>query len=358
MPGTLVVGPAWIGDMVMAHTLVQRLHQALPDESIEMVAPPATAPIAQRMAEVTKVHELAAGHGELGVGKRFRLGRALAEQKFSRSFVLPNSWKSALVPFFARIPRRSGWLGEARYLLLNDTASLPADRLPLMIERFMGLVDIGSMPAKPYPQPRLTVNPAQQAKLLASHQLLVAEGVDAARAIALCPGAEFGEAKRWPEGHFVEVAKKSVSEGCEVWLMGGPADRDLCQRIASQVHENAGLVKNLAGQTSLPDVVDLLAAAGACVCNDSGLMHVACAVDTPVVALYGSTSPGFTPPLHPDARALTLVDIDDGSAKLDCQPCFQRTCRYEHRNCLVEIEPDYVLDQLATLGVFTGASRL
>jgi len=352
MTGTLVVGPAWIGDMVMAHTLVQKIHQRWPDEPIEIVAPPSTAAIAQRMAEVANVNELATDHGELGFSKRYRLGRLLAARNFSRSYVLPNSWKSALVPFFARIPKRSGWLGEARYLLLNNTVALPAKRLPLMIERFMGLLELDAVPPKPYPQPRLAVDVAQQQKLLGSNQLVTDK-----RAIALCPGAEFGEAKRWPARHFVEVANKCSSAGYEIWLLGGPADRELCSQIGACVDQRPELVKNLAGRTSLSDVVDLLATVSAVVCNDSGLMHVACAVDTPVVALYGSTSPGFTPPLHPQARALTLVDLDGGQAKLDCQPCFQRTCRYEHGNCLANLSPNYVLDQLARLGLVAGASQ-
>jgi len=336
--------------MVMAHTLVQKVHQLHPDEALDVVAPPATAPIARRMAEVSTVHELSIGHGELGFGKRLQLGRALGMQKFSRSYVLPNSWKSALVPFFARIPERRGWLGEARYLLLNQTAALPAEQLPLMIERFMGLLEIGEVPSKPYPQPQLTVDANRQEKLLDSYQLL-REG----QAIALCPGAEFGQAKRWPAQHFVEVAQKCIARGCEVWLLGGPADREVCTTIASQLLVHPQRVKNLAGQTSLTDVVDLLGAVGAVVCNDSGLMHVACAVDTPVVALYGSTSPGFTPPLHAKALALTLVDLDGGKDKLECQPCFQRTCRYDHGNCLVNLSPGYVLDQLSALGLLGGA---
>ena len=351
MTGTLVVGPAWIGDMVMAHTLVQKIHKLHPEEALEVVAPPATAPIARRMIEVTNVHELTIGHGEFGFGKRWQIGRALSSQNFARSYVLPNSWKSALVPFIARIPKRKGWLGEARYLLLNQTAALPAERLPLMIERFMGLLEIGEVPPKPYPQPQLSVDFKQQEKLIDSYQLL-----QRGQAIALCPGAEFGQAKRWPVQHFVEVAQKVISAGCEVWLLGGPADKEVCASIAGQLQMHPERVKNLAGQTSLTDVVDLLAAVGAVVCNDSGLMHVACAVDTPVVALYGSTSPGFTPPLHPKALALTLVDLEGGKDKLDCQPCFQRTCRYEHGNCLVNLSPAYVLDQLSTLGLLGGAA--
>ena len=362
MGGSLIVGPAWIGDMVMAHTLVQNISAASPSQPVEMLAPPATAAIAGRMNEVSRVHVLEAAHGELGLAKRFRMGRKLSAQDFSRSYVLPNSWKSALVPYFARIPRRSGWLGEARYGLLNDKSALPEDDLPLMIERFMGLQEIGTSLQKPYPQPKLAVDSERQTTLFSELMLM-----QSSRAIALCPGAEFGEAKRWPAEHFAEIGAQALEQGLEVWLLGGPADREVCDRIAGAMSAKgaglakqgfanpAGQIKNIAGQTSLTDVIDLLAAASAAVCNDSGLMHVACAVDTPVIALYGSTSPGFTPPLHPEARALTLVEIDGGAKKLSCQPCFERTCRYDHGNCLSELAPEHVSRRLKTLGIFHGA---
>ena len=351
MSATLIVGPAWIGDMVMAHCLVQKIYAAHGERPIVMLAPPATAPIAQRMAEVERVEVLATKHGELGLGKRYRLGRQLAHGNFSRSYVLPNSWKSALVPFFARIPKRTGWLGEARYGLLNDTSPVPEARLPLMIERFMGLESRGSELHKPYPQPRLSVDAEQQQKLIQRFQLS-----SSSDAVALSPGAEFGPAKRWPVGHFVEVASQVIDEGRQVWLLGGPADRAVCEEIATALGDVSDGVKNLAGQTSLTEVVDVLAAAAVAVCNDSGLMHVACAVDTPAVALYGSTSPGFTPPLHEEARALTLVDLDGGANRLECQPCFARECRYGHGNCLEFLTPSYVLAELANLNVLAGKS--
>lgn len=360
---SLVVAPAWIGDMVMAHCLVQRIHAAEPDAPIHILAPPATAAIAERMAEVSTVHRLAIGHGEFGLGKRWRMGRELSQLGFARSYVLPNSWKSALVPFFARVPRRTGWLGEARRGLLNDTQALPAEQLPLMIERFMALQNLAAaVPgleslAKPYPQPVLQVDGARQRELIATHDLIVAENTQSG-AVALCPGAEFGQAKRWPEAHFVQVATSLVQAGRQVWLLGGPADVPVCEAILQGVMLNLGAAAktgsslvNLAGKTSLADAVDLLAAASAVVCNDSGLMHVASAVDTPAIALYGSTSPGFTPPLHKNALALTLVTLDGGRNKLDCQPCFQRECRFDHGDCLVKLTPDRVEAQLATLGL-------
>jgi len=356
---SLVVAPAWIGDMVMAHCLVQGIRRAEPDAPIHLLAPPATAPLGARMAEIAQVHTLDIGHGEFGLGKRWRIGRKLASLGFERSYVLPNSWKSALVPFFARVPRRSGWLGEARGGLLNDTRKLPAEQLPLMIERFMALQHIarysGSEPvsalAKPYPKPVLQVDHQRQQELLGVFEL--SEKRDA---VALCPGAEFGQAKRWPVEHFASVAERLMTQGRQVWLLGGPADAPTCSMIAQTVTTNSSrfgqsALVNLAGKTSLTDAVDLLAAAAAAVCNDSGLMHLASAVDTPAIALYGSTSPEFTPPLHKDATALTLVTLDEGVNKLACQPCFERECRYGHVDCLRLLTPSHVESKLRSLGL-------
>lgn len=353
--------------MVMAHCLVQRLHTDNPAEEIHLLAPPATAPVARRMAEVAQVHVLDIAHGVFGLRARFRAGRELAQLGFTQSYVLPNSWKSALVPWFARIPRRTGWLGEARRGLLNDTAALPSASLPLMIERFMALQNLtaalelnGEGLDKPYPQPRLSTSVVQQQALLKQHGLRVQPG-----ALALCPGAEFGQAKRWPVRHFTEVARQAVRGGLQVWLLGGPADRVVCEEIATavsgseapDVQGSAAPLVNLAGATSLEDAIDLLAAAAAVVCNDSGLMHVASAVDTPAIALYGSTSPGFTPPLHPAAQALTLVDLDGGANRLNCQPCFQRTCEFGHGDCLSLLQPQQVVTRLQALGVLGATTQ-
>ena len=341
--------------MVMAHCLVQKISAAEPGEAIHLVAPPATAPVARRMHEITQVHSLATEHGEFGLRKRWRLGRQLAAERFDRAYVLPNSWKSALLPWFAQIPRRSGWLGEFRHVLLNDTAPLPADVLPLMIERFIALQDVSAAQSgsleRPYPQPTLGVDEANQARLFAEHQL-----DDAGGAVALCPGAEFGAAKRWPAAHFSAVAKELLAHSIPVWLLGGPADVAVCDEIVAAVRADSGseadrLPINLAGKTRLADAIDLLAAVRAVVCNDSGLMHVASAVDTPVVALYGSTSADFTPPLHPAAQALSLVTLDGGAARLDCQPCFQRTCRFGHSDCLNRLMPAEVVRALKQQGL-------
>lgn len=324
----LVVAPAWVGDMVMAHTLVSLLTEGAKDGAdVYMVAPPATAPLAHRMPGVTDVWTLEVGHGELGLGRRRALARVLRGQAFDQAIVLPNSFKSALLPFFAGIPLRTGWQGEARYGVLNDRRKLDEARYPLMIERFMALgLPEGAPLVRPYPEPRLEAD-AESAARLVDHLGLVTDDVT-----VLCPGAEFGPAKRWPPRYFAAVAQAELARGRSVWLLGSPGDVATCGEIAGMA--GTGVV-NLAGRTTLLEAVDLISLARRVVCNDSGLMHVAAALDRRVVALYGSTSPDFTPPLGANATVLRNP--------IECSPCFQRECPLGHLECLESLRPERVL---------------
>jgi len=327
----LIVSPAWVGDMVMAHCLIQVLLQDAPGSAVHMLSPPATEPLALRMPGVQRSWPFSVAHGELGLGKRRAQGRRLIRQRYDQAIVLPNSFKSALVPFWARIPLRTGWHGEARFYVLNDRRRLDPRRYPLMIERFMALARSPGAPLPdPYPVPRLQVDASNLERLIGAHGLRTRDGV-----LALCPGAEFGPAKRWPAEHYAAVARHAVGQGRQVWLLGSPRDQPVCSEIAARV--GAGVV-NLAGRTRLLDAVDLLSCADQVVSNDSGLMHVACAVGVRVIALFGSTSPDFTPPLGPQAQVLRLG--------LPCSPCFQRECPYGHLRCLMELEPRRVIEAL------------
>jgi heptosyltransferase-2 len=331
----LIVAPAWLGDMVMAHTLIQLLHERYPQVHIDLLAPAATAPIGSRLPGVRDVYELVAGHGELALGERWRCARVLSALNYDQAIVLPNSFKSVLVPLWAGIRRRTGWTGESRIGVLNDRRTLNAAHYPLMIERFMALgLDPGVLLDRPYPQPRLDVDSKAADALQAEFQL-----ADTG-AIALCPGAEFGPAKRWPPEYFAALARMLVSKGHQIWLLGAMADRPVCAEIESRVPNG---VVNLAGKTRLTDVVDLLSRVEGVVSNDSGLMHVAAALQKPLVAVYGSTSPDFTPPLSDQARVLRV--------DLDCAPCFQRECPLKHLNCLKQLTPDQVLNALGEVGV-------
>jgi heptosyltransferase-2 len=328
----LVVGPSWVGDMVMIEPLLALLKERHPAPAIDVLAPAWSRPLLARMAEVRRAIDLPLGHGALALADRRRIGRTL-RGRYSQAIVLPGSWKSALIPFFAGIRKRTGFVRELRFGLLNDIRRLDKRALPMTVQRFWAL---GAGPGTPPPQrliPRLNSDPATVAATLT---VLGLDGA-AAPALVLCPGAEYGPAKRWPAAHFAAVARHYLAAGWQVWLLGSAKDAPVTAAIAAQAPGAA----DLAGRTDLGQACDLIAAADLVISNDSGLMHVAAAFDRPLVAVYGSSDPGFTPPLSPRARVLTL--------NLPCSPCFKRECPLGHLKCLNDLPPARVLDAAADL---------
>ena len=331
----LVLGPAWVGDMVMAQTVFKVLKQANPAVIIDVMAPAWSQDLLDRMPEVNKTWVSPFGHGQLQLRKRWQMGRSLRHEDYEQAILLTNSWKSAIIPFAAGIPKRTGWLGEFRYGLLNDVRHLDKQKLPLMIQRFiaLGLAPDAPMPTDPA-LPSLHTSATHVDTVLAKHGISRSD----APVLALCPGAEFGEAKRWPAEHFAAVAKARIAEGWQVWLFGGPKDQPIAATICKDLPPGS---VDLTGKTSLADAVDLLSLADAAVCNDTGLMHIVAALGRPMVVVYGSSSPKFTPPLANNVKILSLG--------LDCSPCFQRTCPLEHKKCLNDLAPDQVLAGLMAL---------
>lgn len=335
----LVAGPSWIGDMVMAQSLFMVLKQRHTQVAIDVLAPAWSMPLLNRMPQIESAIELPFSHGELRLAERRRFGRQLRTANYDQVIVLPNSFKSAIVPWFADIPLRTGWRGEMRGWILNDSRRLNKTRLPLMVQRFVALAlpATSALPEDlpdPLPVPTLSVDSAGARDALKSFGLQEESPI-----LVLCPGAEFGDAKRWPAEHYAVVAKNRVAAGWQVVLLGSAKDQAVTGEIASQV--NSPQCLDLAGRTTLVQAIDLLSLAGAVVTNDSGLMHVAAALHRPLVALYGSTSPAFTPPLS-DRVAILQTDIE-------CRPCFKRECPLQHKKCLTELEPQRVLDALAGL---------
>lgn len=323
----LVVGPSWVGDMVMAQSLFKTLKARRPGCRIGVVAPTWSRPILERMDEVDEVAGLEVGHGQFGLASRRQLARSL-RGRFDRAIVLPRSWKSALVPFLARIPRRTGFTGEQRYGLLNDRRVLDKATLDQTVKRFVALglpreeADAGDFDL-PRPALRLDIDNLIEQRIVL--------GLSSRPAIGMMPGAEYGPAKQWPLAYFHELARALVGEGFEVRVLGGPKDADDGEVIV----EGLSHAHNLCGRTRLADAVDLLGDCRQVVTNDSGLMHVAAAVGTRIQALYGSSSPAYTPPLTDLAEIHYLA--------LDCSPCFQRTCPLGHTNCLNQLAPERVL---------------
>jgi heptosyltransferase-2 len=328
---SLVSAPQWIGDAVMTEPLLRRLSAR--GERVTVGALPWVAPVYRAMPQVDEVIEFPFEHG----GLQFKARRSLARQvegRFDTAYVLPNSLKSALLPFLSGIPKRVGYLGEARVGLLTHRLKNPKDKPP-MVAFYSALS--GDRDALDEDRPRLVLKPPQ------IDPVLIRLGLQAGRYIVFAPGAEYGPAKRWPAGHFAELARGLEAP---VVLLGSAKEDSICQEIAAQA--GPGKCLNLAGQTSLADAFALIAAARAMVSNDSGLMHVAAAFGVPQVALFGSSSPLHTPPLNARARVVWLKQDPAYQPPLDCAPCFQRECPLGHRRCLVDITPARVLGLLNT----------
>ena len=320
---TLVVAPSWIGDAVLSHPLLVRLKEASP-APIDVLAPPWVLPVSRRLPAVDRAIANPFGHGDLRLGERRRFAKAL--DRYARAVVLANTIKSALIPWHAGIPVRTGWRGEMRYGLLNDLRRLDEEALPLIVERYAALAQPAGEPLRrPLPGPRLRIDEAARGATVARY------GLDATRPVlALAPGAEYGPAKRWPSRHFATLAKDALARGEAVWIFGSGKDTP----VAREIEALAPGCIDLTGRTSLEEAIDLLSLAARVVSNDSGLMHVAAALDRPMAAVFGSSSPAFTPPLSARARVVSLG--------LSCSPCFARTCPLGHTNGLETLEPAQV----------------
>ncbi|OUS24041.1 lipopolysaccharide heptosyltransferase II [Gammaproteobacteria bacterium 45_16_T64] len=336
----LVVGPSWVGDMVMAQSLFISIKRQQPDACIDVLAPNWSRPIIERMPEVNAALALPFDHGDVDLKARKAFGLSLQSAGYDQAILLPNSLKSALIPFWAKIPKRTGWRGEMRYILLNDLRPLNKEEYPLMIQRFVALAyPEGRALPQALPYPSLDIDIATRQQAITKYQLPVQSE---RKVLALCPGAEFGESKRWPSDKFAKLAGKRIDQGWQVWLFGSANDEAVVGDILERLSEGQQAhCFNLAGKTSLAEAVDLLSLADAVVSNDSGLMHIAAALDRPLVVPYGSTSPDFTPPLS-DKVKVERID-------LECSPCFERQCPLGHGDCMKKLRCEQIDTALGVL---------
>jgi heptosyltransferase II len=327
----LIIGPSWVGDMVLAHSLFQTLKQHSPHVQIDVVAPAWTLPLLDRMPEITEKIPLPFQHGELALSQRYQFGRGLRGKGYQQAILLVNSFKSAIVPWAANIPIRTGFLGEFRYGLLNDICTLDKTKLPRTVDRFVTLGLPKSAPLPTIPEPKLIP------KLENAHHILkrLSISTQGQRILGLCPGAEYGEAKRWPVTHFAELANSALAQNWQVWLFGSDKDTLVTAQINALTH---GRCIDWGGNTTLGEAIDLIAMCTTVVSNDSGLMHVAAALEKKVVAIYGSSDPHHTPPMRKDAVIAYLG--------LACSPCFKRECPLKdadaHMACLKGITPQQI----------------
>jgi heptosyltransferase-2 len=325
---SLVIAPQWIGDAVMTEPLLRRLHAR--GERLTVGAVPWVAPVYRAMPQVHEVIEFPFQHGGLQFAARRRIAREL-QGRFETAYVLPNSLKSALLPFLASIPRRVGYLGEARVGLLTHRLKNPQGKPP-MVAFYSALS--GDRDGLEQDRPRLQLPPGEIDAALAEH------GLARGGYHVFAPGAEFGPSKRWPESHYAQLARGLDGP---VLLLGSGKDAPVCEAIVAGAGAHC---RSLAGRTSLSQAFALIAAARAVVSNDSGLMHVAAAFGVPQVALFGSSSPLHTPPLNDRATVVWLKQDPGYQPPLDCAPCFARECPLGHHRCLVDVPPARVAAQL------------
>lgn len=327
---TLVISPNWIGDAVMAQPLLRLLKERHPQRPIDILAPAWVAPVWRAMAEVDTVLETPFKHGVLQLGERWRFAKQLRQRGYAEAYVLPNTLKFALIPWLAGIPRRIGYKGEMRYGLLNvmhreDKAA------PRPMVSFYAALATAPMVCVPLPsalpRPALAVAAERVAQVLAQLGLRTDGPL-----IVFAPGAEFGSAKRWPTAHFAALAQtiRRTHPAAQIVLLGSAKDQAVCEEIVALAPE----VRNLAGVTALEQAIALIARADAVVSNDSGLLHIASALNRPIVAIYGPTDPDHAPPFSDVARSLSL--------RLDCAPCRQRECPLGHHHCMKNISAEMV----------------
>ncbi|MGB4812119.1 MAG: lipopolysaccharide heptosyltransferase II [Methylophilaceae bacterium] len=329
----LILGPAWVGDMVMAQSLFKTLKASRPNCIIDVAAPAWTLPLLERMPEVSGKIALPFKHGEFAFWQRVKFGKRLKNQGYTQSIILTNSLKSAILPWAAGIKQRTSFLGEMRVGLINDVRPLDKSTLKKTVERFvyLGLTKGENLP-QTIPNPALVADKA--AALAALSKLNFAFNANT-KTLGLCPGAEYGESKRWPAEYYAAVANHALNNGWQVLLFG--SDKDV--PVTTQINQSTkNRCFDLGGKTKLGEAIDVMSLCDVVVSNDSGLMHVAAALNIKLIAIFGSSDPSHTPPM----TSLAVIEY----LNLECSPCFKRVCPLGHLNCLKNIHPQQVIGQV------------
>jgi heptosyltransferase-2 len=249
------------------------------------------------------------------------------------ALLLAPSFRAALLARLAGIPRRVGYASDGRAWLLTDALASPG-RDSHLAEQYRALAArLGARATTPL-DPTIPVGSDETAR---ADLRLLSMGLDGASTVALCPGATYGETKRWPVAHWVGLARRLSAQGDALLILGGPDERPIAARIREEVGDT---VHSLAGELTLRESLALLGCLAGTVSNDSGAMHLAAAAGCTVLGLFGSTHPAWTGPLGARSRALTL--------RLPCSPCYGRTCPTQIE-CLRDLDPDRVANAFREL---------
>jgi heptosyltransferase-2 len=337
----LIIAPNWIGDAMMSQPLLAHLKAIYPQSQIDVLASPWVAPIYRACSEVHQVIEARLEHKQLQWSLRKKLAKQLELTQYTTCFVLPNSLKSALIPWLANIPFRIGYRGEMRFGLINFALDNPSKvNRPPMANHYLALANAlehsQEIDTNKPADPKLNISPAAKAAI---NSKLRAAVINENLVYVLCPGAEYGTTKRWPAEHFAALAQQLIASEPDVHviLLGGKDEQALGESIRTQA-KNDSQIHNWCGKTSLDEAIALIGMSKALVSNDSGLMHIGAALKVPQVAIFGSSDPHHTPPLSDKAKVLWL--------NLACSPCHKRECPLGHLKCLKDILPATVLDAI------------
>ncbi len=340
----LIIAPNWIGDAVMSQPLLANLKSIYPKSQIDVLASPWVAPIYRACAEVHQVIDARLEHQQLQWSLRKQLAKQLELNQYNACFVLPNSLKSALIPWLANIPLRIGYRGEMRFGLINFALDNPSKiNRPPMANHYLALCNVmdhsKEVDTNQAADPKLNISPTAKQSVSAKLQ---AAAIDEKSIYVLCPGAEYGATKRWPTEHFASLAQHLINNepNANIILLGSKGDHELGEEILSQV-TNPVQIQNWCGETSLDEAIALIGMSKVLVSNDSGLMHIGAALKVPQVAIFGSSDPHHTPPLSDKAKVIWL--------NLPCSPCHKRECPLGHLKCLKDISPSTVLGAIQTL---------
>lgn len=340
----LIIAPNWIGDAVMSEPLLAKLKTLYPQSIIDVLASPWVAPIYRACAQVNEVIVADLAHKRLQWSLRKQLAKQVQAKQYNACFVLPNSLKSAIIPWLAKVPLRIGYRGEMRYGFINRTLDNPSKiNRPPMAQHYLalsGLLDQDvTSTADTTIEPRLEIS--SQARTAVRNKLSQLS-IGEKSIYVFCPGAEYGTTKRWPADYFARLAQSllSAEPEAQIILLGSKSDHVLAHSIFTRTNHLLR-IHNWCGTTSLDEAIALISMCKALISNDSGLMHIAAALKIPQVAIFGSSDPLHTPPLSNKANILYL--------NLACSPCHKRECPLGHLKCLKDISPTMVLDSVKAL---------
>jgi heptosyltransferase-2 len=322
----LVVPYMWIGDFVRCHSVVKLLKARFPDRPVDVLSTTLCAPLTDYMPGLRQAVVVDLPRSRIALKHQLALARRLAQENYGSVLVMPRTWKSALAPFMARIPERTGFVGELRFVLLNDIRR-GEKKLPRMVDRCaaLALPSAAALPSE-WPLPELKVARAE----IETWRRRLGLNFDSRPVVVLAPGA-VGPSKRWRASDYAALARRLIAEDFAVWVVGGPEEKSLAAAIIGETG-----ARDLTGH-DLRNAILALAAASVAVSNDSGLLHVAAALGTPAIGIFGPTSPWHWAPLNP------LAETIESKTEVECRPCHKPVCRFGHHRCMVEIPPEQVL---------------